>query len=102
MNLYKLEDQVLIIAGKDKGKTGKIAKLLPKRNRVVVTGINMMKKCVKASQENPNGGIVDAEGSIHISNISHISPKTNGPTRVRIERDGKTGKRIATKCGSEI
>ena len=65
----KKGDQVTVIAGKEKGKSGKIIAVLTKQSRVVVEGLQMVKKHVKKSQQNPNGAIVDREGSIHISNV---------------------------------
>jgi large subunit ribosomal protein L24 len=65
----KKGDQVTVIAGKEKGKSGKIIAVLTKKNRVVVEGLQMVKKHVKKSQQNPNGAIIDREGSIHISNV---------------------------------
>jgi large subunit ribosomal protein L24 len=65
----KKDDQVVVLAGKEKGKTGKIIAVLTKKNRVVVEGLQMMKKHVRKNQQNPNGAIVEREGSIHISNV---------------------------------
>lgn len=65
----KKGDQVTVIAGKEKGKSGKIIAVLTKQSRVVVEGLQMVKKHVKKSQQNPNGAIIDREGSIHISNV---------------------------------
>jgi len=65
----KKGDQVTVIAGKEKGKSGKIIAVLSEKQRVVVEGLQMIKKHVKKSQQNPNGAILDREGSIHISNV---------------------------------
>ena len=65
----KKGDEVVVIAGKEKGKTGKIIAVLTKKSRVIVEGLQMVKKHTKKSQQNPNGAIVDQEGSIHISNV---------------------------------
>ena len=65
----KKGDQVTVISGKEKGKSGKIIAVLTKKSRVVVEGLQMVKKHVKKNQQNPNGAIVDREGSIHISNV---------------------------------
>ena len=100
MQKLKINDEVIILAGKDKNKTGIVLKINQKKNIVIVKGINMVKKTVKPTQENPTGGILDKEQAIHISNVSLISPKTKKATRVRIEtKDGKRV-RVATKCGS--
>jgi large subunit ribosomal protein L24 len=65
----KKGDQVTVISGKEKGKSGKIIAVLTKKSRVVIEGLQMVKKHVKKSQQNPNGAIIDREGSIHISNV---------------------------------
>lgn len=102
MQKLKLNDEVIILAGKDKNKTGMVMKINRKKNTVLVKGVNMVKKTIKPTQENPAGGIVDKEQAVHISNVSLMSPKTKKPTRVRIEeKDGKKV-RVAVKCGSEI
>jgi len=100
MQKLRVNDEVIVTAGKDKGKTGKIARLNLKKNTVIVSGVNLVKKALKPSQENPTGGIVDVEASLHISNVSVVSPKTKKATRVRIEnKDGKNV-RVAVACGS--
>lgn len=102
MQKLKVNDQVVVIAGKDKGKSGKITKLDLKNSRVFVEGVNMVKKAIKPSQQNPNGGIVDIAKSIHLSNVQIASPKTGKASRVKFEvKDGKTV-RIAVKCGSVL
>lgn len=68
----KTNDQVLVLAGKDKGKTGRVLKALPKENRVIVEGINLVKKHQKPNNANENGGIFDMEASIHVSNVKKI------------------------------
>lgn len=86
----KTGDKVRVIAGKDKGKEGTVTKTITSKDRVIVEGINMVKKHTKASQSNPQGGIVDTEAPIHVSNVMLIDPSNNEPTRVgyRVE-DGK-------------
>lgn len=102
MEKIKVNDEVVILAGKDKGKTGTVLTVNRKKDRVVVKGINIVKKAIKPTQENPNGGITDKEQSIHLSNIAIISPKTKKATRVRIEnREGKNV-RVAVKCGTVL
>ena len=68
----KTNDQVLVLAGKDKGKTGRVLKALPKENRVIVEGINLVKEHQKPNNANENGGIFDMEASIHVSNVKKI------------------------------
>lgn len=102
MQKLKLNDEVVVLAGKDKGKTGKLTKIDRKNNRVIVQGVNVVKKALKPTQQNPAGGIVDKEAFVHISNVALVSPKTKKPTRVKIEvkKDKKT--RVATACGSQL
>ena len=98
----KREDTVVVIAGKDKGKTGKVVKVFPKTNKVIVEGVNVVTKHQKPSAINPQGGIVNKEASIHISNVMPLDPETGKGTRVRFEmKDGKKV-RIAVKSGKEI
>lgn len=102
MQKLKVNDEVIVLAGKDAGKKGKVKKINFKSNKVIVDGVNVVKKSVRPTQENPNGGFADLEKGIHMSNVAVVSPKTGGPTRVRIEnKDGKKV-RVATKCGSEL
>ena len=95
-------DTVIVLAGNDKGKTGKVLKVLVKKERALVEGINMVSKSTKPSAQNPQGGIVKQEAAIHISNLSLIDPKSGKPTRVSIKHDGKNVIRIAKKSGEEI
>ena len=98
----KKEDTVVVIAGKDKGKTGKVVKVFPKTNKVIVEGVNVVTKHQKPSAINPQGGIVNKEASIHISNVMPLDPETGKGTRGRFEmKDGKKV-RIAVKSGKEI
>ena len=72
----KVNDNVLILTGKDKGKTGKVIKTIAKKDRVVVENINVVKKHMKASRTNENGGIFDVEAPIHVSNVKKIESTT--------------------------
>lgn len=86
----KKGDKVQVITGKDKGKSGKIIAAFPKKDRVIVEGLNMVKKHTKPSNVNPQGGILNVEAPIHVSNVMLIDPKTGEPTRVNREiKDGK-------------
>ncbi|MGZ2412250.1 large subunit ribosomal protein L24 [Sphingomonas sp. F9_3S_D5_B_2] len=94
-------DRVVVLAGKDKGRTGEVIRSLPKENKVVVSGINVHARHRKASQENPQGGIERKEAPLHVSNVA-IAGADGKPTRVRFEeRDGKKV-RVATKSGELI
>ena len=102
MQKIKVNDEVIIHADKDKGKKGKVRSLNFKQSTVLVEGVNMVKKTMKPSQENPDGGIFDKEAPLHMSNIAVVSPETSGATRVRIEeKDGKKV-RVAVKCGTVL
>ena len=82
----KKGDQVVIIAGKEKGKTGVISKVTPSTNKVIVTGLNLMKKATKPNpQTNEGGGIIEKEAPIHASNVMLLDPKTGKGTRKRPE-----------------
>ena len=98
----KKDDNVIVIAGSDKGKTGKVLKVLVKENRGIVEGVNMVSKCTMPSAKNPQGGIVKQEAPIHISNISLIDPKSGKATRIAVKHEGKNVIRIAKKSGEEI
>jgi large subunit ribosomal protein L24 len=98
----KKGDKVMVITGKDKGKQGTVLEAYPKKDRVLVEGVNEVKKHAKPSQENPQGGILTQEAAIHVSNVMPIDPKTGEPTRVghKVE-DGKKV-RIAKKSGEAL
>lgn len=98
----KKGDQVIVITGKDKGKTGEVLSVNPTEGRVLVQGVNVVKKHIKPTQFNP-GGLENVERSIHLSNVAHVDPQSGKATRVKIEigKDGvKT--RIAKKSGQAI
>lgn len=94
-------DKVLIIAGKDKGKTGLVERVLPQQNRVVVTGANMSKKHLKKSPKNPQGGIIDVTLPLHASNVMLVDPAQNKPTRVGYLIKGNDKLRVA-KLSQEV
>lgn len=80
----KTGDTVIVIAGKEKGKKGKVIATYPKRDRVVVEGLNMVKRHTKPSQNNPQGGIITKEAAIHVSNVMLVDPESGKPTRVKM------------------
>ncbi|WP_342536527.1 50S ribosomal protein L24 [Sporosarcina sp. FSL K6-3508] len=98
----KKGDKVMVISGKDKGKTGVILTAYPKKNRVLVEGINIVKKHTKPNQENPQGGIVSQEAAIHVSNVMVIDPKSGEPTRVGYKVEDGKKVRIAKKSGEAL
>ena len=100
---FKVGDKVVVIAGSDKGKEGKIIKTLKKDNKVVVEGINIVTKHVKPNAMNENGGIVKKEAPIHASNVMIIDPKTGKRTRIAHEIDEKGNKiRISVKSKEKL
>mgnify|MGYP003466876118 CR=1 FL=1 len=99
----KKGDTVIVIAGDNKGQQGKVLKVETSKQRAIVEGVNLVKKATKPNAQNPQGGIVEQEAPIHISNLSLIDPKSGKPTRIAIKKneDG-TKVRIAKKSGEEI
>ena len=99
----KKGDTVKILSGKDKGKTGEILRSIPQRQRVVVEKCNMVKKAMRPTQQNPQGGIMSVEAPIHVSNVMVICPECKQPTRVshRVNEAGKKV-RVCKKCGKDI
>ena len=95
----KKGDIVIVLAGEDKGKEGKVLSVDPKKNRAVVEGVNMMKKHTKPSAGNPQGGIVEKEASIDLSNLNLKDPKTGKPTRVKIVSEDGKKVRVSKKSG---
>lgn len=88
-------DNVMVIAGNDSGKTGKVLKVFRKDSKVIIEGINLHKRHTKPSQSNPQGGILEKEAPIHVSNVLLVDPNNNQPTRLgsQIILDEKTGKK---------
>ena len=104
----RTDDQVVIISGKDRGKTGKVLRTDPKKRRVYVEGLNIVKRHERPrstgdmATANP-GGIVEKEGPIHVSNVMLVDPKENKPTRVGVERDEDgTRRRVARRSGTRF
>ena len=101
MNLVK-GDKVIVIAGRDKGKTGTIQKVIPEQNRVVVEGVNLRKKTNKPSQKNPDGGIVEIYAPLDASNVMLVDPKTKQPTRIGHKEVKGKKVRYAKKSGTVL
>jgi large subunit ribosomal protein L24 len=97
----KREDSVQIIAGKDKGKRGRILKILRDKDRVVVEGVNIVKKAKKRRNQQDRGGIIEVEAAIHYSNVAIVCKKC-GPSRVGYKVEGKNKTRICKKCGEAL
>jgi large subunit ribosomal protein L24 len=88
-------DNIVVIAGNDSGKTGKVLKVFPKTSRIIIEGINLRKRHTKPNQKNPQGGILEKEAPIHVSNVMILDPTNNEPTRIgsQLILDEKTGKK---------
>lgn len=99
----KKGDHVIVITGRYKGTKGEVQRVIPAEGRVVVSGVNVVKRHVRPSQVNPEGGIQTFEAPINISNVAHIDPKDGGPTRVgfKVLKDGKKV-RVSKKSGEVI
>ena len=99
----KKGDTVIVISGKDKGKKGKIVAAYPKKDRVVVEGVNQVKRHMKPTQSNPQGGIITKEAAIHVPNVMLVDPESGKPTRTKmvVQEDG-TKVRTAVKSGKAI
>ncbi|WP_250672946.1 50S ribosomal protein L24 [Paraclostridium ghonii] len=98
----KKGDTVVVIAGKDKGKKGTVTKVFTKTNKILVEGVNVITKHQKPTAVNPQGGIINKEAPIHISNVMPVDPETGKGTRVRFEvKDGKKV-RVSVKSGKEL
>jgi large subunit ribosomal protein L24 len=96
-------DLVVVISGKDKGKTGKIARVLPEDDKVVVEGINLVKRHTRPTPRNPQGGIIQREAAIAASKVMPVDPTTGKGTRVRFKTDEQGNKvRVAVKSGAEL
>ena len=97
----KKGDRVILLAGKDKGRTGQVSKVLPKDSRVFVSGLNLVQRHTRPSQADPQGGIKTKEASVHVSNVAIVD--SNGkPTRVGFRIDGDKKVRIAKTTGEVI
>ena len=98
----KKNDTVIVLTGEDKGKTGKVLKVLVEKERAIVEGVNFVNKSTKPNAKNPQGGFEKVEAPIHISKLSLVDPKSGKATRIAIKREGKKVTRIAKKSGEEI
>jgi large subunit ribosomal protein L24 len=98
------DDTVVVISGKDRGKTGKVLRVDPKQQRVYVEGLNIVKRHQRPSAMNPNAeaGVIEREAPIHVSNVALVDPKDNKPTRVGIKRENGRRFRVARRSGTQI
>jgi len=95
-------DKVKVITGKDKGKEAKVLATVPYKQRVIVERINMVKKATRPTQRNPQGGILEIEAPIHVSNVMLVCPSCSQPTRIGRKRVDGTRVRVCKKCGNDI
>lgn len=100
----KINDKVMVLAGRDKGKIGKILKFLPEKERVLVERVNMVKRCTKPSQPGARSGIVEQEAGVPISNVALVCPKCIKATRIAhtFLEDGRKKVRVCKKCGESM
>ncbi|MEA2272327.1 MAG: large subunit ribosomal protein [Solirubrobacteraceae bacterium] len=102
------DDEVIVIGGKDRGKTGRVLRVEPKRQRVFVEGLNIVKRHQRpqqvrdAQRAETVGGVVEKEGPIHVSNVMLIDPKDKKPTRVGISREGGQRRRVTRRTGTNL
>ena len=98
-------DQVIIMSGKDRGKTGTVLTVMPKRERVTVEGLNMIKRHQRPTQTaggQRGGGVIEREGPIHVSNVMLVDPKDGKPTRIGIEIEDGKRLRVAKRSGARL
>jgi len=98
----KTGDTVIVISGDDKGKTGKVVEVSPKEGKVIVSGINMVKKHVRPRPPQENGGILEVEGAMYASKVQLYCEKCKKATRAAHKIDGDKKTRVCTKCGAEL
>lgn len=100
--LIKTGDKVRVISGKDRGQEGTVKKVISAKNRIVVEGVNKIKKHQKPTNVNPQGGIVNIEAPIDASNVMYLDPSTNEPTRLGVRREDGKRVRYAKKSGKDL
>ncbi|MEG1397850.1 MAG: 50S ribosomal protein L24 [Raoultibacter sp.] len=101
MNI-KTGDKVKVLTGKDKGKESVVLRALPEQQRLIVEKVNVAKKALRPTQQNPQGGITSIEAPIHVSNVALICPSCKAATRIGITRESGKKVRVCKKCGKSI
>lgn len=97
------DDEVIVIAGKDRGKTGKVIRVDPKKSKVYVQGLNIIKRHQRATgMPGSEAGVIEKEGPIHVSNVMLVDPKENKPTRVGVSREGGVRNRVTRRSGTKL
>ncbi len=98
----KKGDTVEVIQGKERGKRGKVLRVMAEDERVVVERLNFIKRHVRPSQKNPQGGVIEREGGIHISNVEVVCPSCGQPSRMGMSLEGGTKVRVCKKCNAQV
>ncbi len=98
----KKNDNVEVLAGKDKGKRGSIVRIIPKKDKVIVSGVNIVKKAMKRRSQQDQGGIVEVEAPLHISNVGIVCKKCGRPVKIGYKIDGDKKVRVCRKCGETL
>lgn len=98
----KKNDNVEVLAGKDKGKRGSVVRIIPKSDRVIVSGVNIVKKAMKRRSQQDQGGIVEVEAPLHISNVGIVCKKCGRPVKIGYKIDGDKKVRVCRKCGETL
>jgi large subunit ribosomal protein L24 len=100
----RTDDQVVVISGKDKGRRGRVIRTDPKRERVYVEGVNMVKRHQRPMPGRPNApvGVIEKEGPVHVSNVAVVDPNDSKPTRVGVSREGGRRMRVTKRSGTEL
>jgi|SRR4051812_43631463 large subunit ribosomal protein L24 len=100
----RTDDEVIVISGKDRGKTGKVLRVDPKKERVVVEGVNIVKRHQRPLPNAPQieAGVIEREGPIHVSNVQIVDPKTKKGTRVGVSREGGSRNRVTKASGAKL
>ena len=98
----KKNDTVQVLTGKDKGKRGEIVRVIPKKERVIVSGVNIVKKAVRPRSNQDQGGIIEVEAPLHISNVGIVCKKCGRPVKIAYKIDGDKKIRVCRKCGEKL
>ena len=98
----KKNDNVEVLAGKDKGKRGSVVRIIPKKDKEIISGVNIVKKAMKRRSQQDQGGIVEVEASLHISNVGVVCKKCGRPVKIGYKIDGDKKVRVCRKCGETL
>ena len=98
----KKGDNVQVLSGNDKGKTGEVLEIIPKTGKIIVKGVNIRKKHIKPRKQGEEGGIIPLESAIYSDKVNVVCPKCNKPTRIKYEMDKDKKVRVCQKCGAKL